>query len=194
MSNPFHKAFTLAELLIALAILGVIATFTIPKVLSSQQNGQYNAIAKESAAAISQAYQTYALQNAITSGFSLADLDSYLNYVSLDPTSKIDSYPSDTFRDCTAMKCYRMANGSVIGLDDGQTLGATDDLAVTYFFVDPDGQYSNTTGGPGKSVVFFMYKNGRITSHGGLTPDSHDVWGIVYPGPDPDKDPSWFSW
>ncbi|MBL8031855.1 MAG: prepilin-type N-terminal cleavage/methylation domain-containing protein [Candidatus Doudnabacteria bacterium] len=41
------KGFTLAELLIALVILGVIATFTIPKVLYANQNTKYNAIAKE---------------------------------------------------------------------------------------------------------------------------------------------------
>lgn len=52
-----QKGFTLAELLIALSILGVIATFTIPKVLQSQQNGKYNTMAKEAIATISQAYQ-----------------------------------------------------------------------------------------------------------------------------------------
>lgn len=45
-----QKAFTLAELLIALAILGVIATFTIPKVLTANQNGTFKAIGKETAA------------------------------------------------------------------------------------------------------------------------------------------------
>jgi prepilin-type N-terminal cleavage/methylation domain-containing protein len=39
--------FTLAELLIALAILGVIATFAIPKVLLSQANQKRNAVLKE---------------------------------------------------------------------------------------------------------------------------------------------------
>lgn len=48
------RGFTLAELLIALTILGVIATFTIPKILSSQQDGKLKAIAKETAAAMEQ--------------------------------------------------------------------------------------------------------------------------------------------
>lgn len=47
MANRTQSGFTLAELLIALTILGVIATFTIPKILTAQQASTYNAIAKE---------------------------------------------------------------------------------------------------------------------------------------------------
>jgi prepilin-type N-terminal cleavage/methylation domain-containing protein len=41
------RAFTLAELLISLALLGVIATFTIPKILGSSQSQRYPDILKE---------------------------------------------------------------------------------------------------------------------------------------------------
>ena len=59
MPKGLNSGFTLAELLIALLILGEISTFTIPKIIYSQQNQKYNAIAKESAAMISAAYQQY---------------------------------------------------------------------------------------------------------------------------------------
>jgi prepilin-type N-terminal cleavage/methylation domain-containing protein len=58
MSKQHSLGFTLAELLIALAILGEIATFTIPKILSSQQNGTNKAKAKEAFSMVSSAYNS----------------------------------------------------------------------------------------------------------------------------------------
>jgi prepilin-type N-terminal cleavage/methylation domain-containing protein len=56
-ANSFQQpGFTLAELLIALSILGVIASFAIPKILSSQQNGQFKSAGKETASMVAQPY------------------------------------------------------------------------------------------------------------------------------------------
>jgi prepilin-type N-terminal cleavage/methylation domain-containing protein len=46
--------FTLAELLIALAIIGVITTFTIPKVLQSQADQQKKTVLRETISALSE--------------------------------------------------------------------------------------------------------------------------------------------
>jgi prepilin-type N-terminal cleavage/methylation domain-containing protein len=48
------NGFTLTELLVSLLILGEIATFTIPKILSSQHNGMKKAIFKEVIATLEQ--------------------------------------------------------------------------------------------------------------------------------------------
>ena len=66
--------FTLAELLIALAILGVIATFTIPKILTSQANSQRNAIAKEVMSMISGAHQQLKSNNALSTSTTMGAL------------------------------------------------------------------------------------------------------------------------
>jgi flagellar biosynthesis protein FlhA len=74
--------FTLAELLIALAILGVIATFTIPKIINAQQNQSYIAATKEVCATMANAYQQYQWNNTIdTSVFTLEQLIPSINYV-----------------------------------------------------------------------------------------------------------------
>lgn len=48
------KAFTLSELLIALLILGVIATFTIPKILSSTSDAKNKTLLKETVSILNQ--------------------------------------------------------------------------------------------------------------------------------------------
>lgn len=47
MKHTQHSAFTLAEVLIALVLIGIIAAVILPKVLSSDGQKQRNAIAKE---------------------------------------------------------------------------------------------------------------------------------------------------
>lgn len=185
--------FTLVELLICLVILGAIATFTIPKIITNSQNNTFNAVAKEDAATIAAAYSKYVSTNEPSSSVGLIDLTSYLNYLSVDSTSLIDSSPGSASLDCAAWSCYRMANGSMLAFDAGQSFGATDSLAITYFYVDPDGTYSGTTTGNGKSVIFFIYYNGRITTRETPIPSSHDVWGTTY-NPSPGADPTWFQW
>ena len=62
MKSTIKRGFTLSELLIALSVLGVIATFTIPKILDSGSNAQRNAILKEAHAALELAsYEGYTL-------------------------------------------------------------------------------------------------------------------------------------
>lgn len=71
VSMVSQKGFTLAELLIALTILGVIATFTIPKILQGQQNAQRKSIVKETVASFSQiAYEGYLKGELDTSNYS----------------------------------------------------------------------------------------------------------------------------
>lgn len=80
------KGATLAELLIALAILGVISTFSIPKILYSQTQQRKMAVFKESIASI---------QNILVSGRQRGELDranngtyllEHLNAIKICPT------------------------------------------------------------------------------------------------------------
>jgi prepilin-type N-terminal cleavage/methylation domain-containing protein len=149
-----HKGFTLAELLIALAILGVIATFTIPKILTSSQSGQNAAVAKEAASMISAAYTTYTLQNSITTGTTAGVLTQYMNYVSVDTATTYGSMTA-----CSATNpCLKLHNGGVLQYGTVPNFSAT--TGVLNFVVDPDGA---GTVGP---VEFVQFYNGRFTTNG----------------------------
>jgi prepilin-type N-terminal cleavage/methylation domain-containing protein len=190
-----YRGFTLAELLISLAILGVIAAFTIPKILSSQQNGNYNAAAKEAASIISQAYSNYALNNTVDSNTRFADMTSYINYVAIDTTRTIDDKPTLTSLSCSlgaAGGCLVLHNGGVIRYNSSTLAGTASTNALEFYF-DPNGTYGNTTDGPDKSLQMFVYYGGRVTTRGTAAANTVAA-GFTYTSPNPSYDPSWFSW
>lgn len=188
------KGFTLAELLISLAILGVIATFTIPKILSAQQNGSYRSTAKESIGAIAAAFTIYKLNNSITASTTGGVLTQYFNYLKMDTSgSTIDDIPGYSTLPCDASApCLKMANGSVVQVSPYSFDGTSTTNAIR-FKIDPDGIVTDgTTNGPGKSLSIRIYTNGLITSEDNMLPNTCDSAGCW--GPSPGQDPSWFSW
>ncbi|MEB3286219.1 MAG: type II secretion system protein [Vampirovibrionales bacterium] len=192
-----QKGFTLAELLIALAILGVIATFTIPKVLTANQNGQYKSIAKEAAAAVSQALIAYKADNAVTASTSLMDLTPYLNYVNVITTSfEVDHKPGFGTVSCADLGCLRLHNGAVLWYDDSDgyaVFGGTNATNAMMFLVDPNGKSSVPANSPDKSVEFALYANGAITSRANFRPNTTTQAGNVG-GAVPAEEPTWFNW
>lgn len=152
-SNP---GFTLAELLIALAILGVIATFTIPKILSSSQNGQNTAIAKEAASMVSGAYSTYTLNNGAATGVTAGALTQYMNYVATDATAA--AYTFGIACNTANVVCIKLHNGGVLQYSSNINFGAT--TGALPFSVDPDGAGAQTP------ITFWQYYNGRLSTGG----------------------------
>jgi len=189
------NGFTLAELLIALSILGVIATFTIPKILQSTSDQTDNSIAKEAVSMVSQAYQAYRLSNTVTSATGFSDLTPYMNYVTVDTlnTVVIDRAYNDTTTACSSTyPCLRLHNGARILYTPADTFGGTGALNSIYFYLDPDGVSNPSTTGPGKSVLFFMYYSGRVTTYGTIL--SNTIAGGGTYNPVPTADPPWFNW
>lgn len=186
------NGFTLAEILISLGILGVIATFTIPKVLMAQQDQKYNAIAKENIAMVAAAFQQAQLAGNISANTTAGDLTQYMNYVAVN-TREIDASYTQTNFGCTATNpCLFMANGSALRYSTTNAFGGTDTTNSMWFYIDPDGSYGGTTDGPSKSVGIFLYYNGRIIDQGNLlTGTTNSNLGYTA---DPGRVPPWFRW
>lgn len=195
-------AFTLAELLIALAILGVIATFTIPKVLQSQTDSKYNSIAKEAAGMISGAYDAYKLTTPAAGTTGPQHLTPFMNYVRVDTASTIDAPYNSTTRDCSSGgigsgMCLILHNGAALRLGgDTINFGGTGTNNAIWFMLDPDGKVTTgSTTGPGKSLMIFLYYNGRVTTRDAVVPNTITGGDMSSPfNPGSSNDPPWFSW
>ncbi len=178
--------FTLAELLISLAILGVIATFTIPKILSAQQNAADSAKAKEAMATISAAYQAYQQDNTVTASTTSASLIPYLNYVARDTSGYLDDIPNNSTYNCNSVICLKLHNGSMLAMRTSENFNGTGSNNGWWFLLDPDGAPSNRA-----SIAFVLYYNGRISTAGkcgGFVTSNINSYTC-----DPVYDPSWFS-
>ena len=156
------KAFTLAELLIALAILGVIATFTIPKILESGSDSKFNSIAKEAAGMVSGAYQNYKLENTASASTTFGDLTPYMNYVKVDTAILIDATYNSTTADCGTVNtdCIVLHNGAIL-LYITSSFTDTSSTSALIFNIDPDGKVTTTgaAGTPGKALPVSLYYN-----------------------------------
>lgn len=149
-----RNGFSIAELLIVMLIVAQIATFTIPKLLVSQQNGAYKAKAKEVASMISEAYENYKYSNTPTASTKGADLTPFMSYVRLQTTGEVDNMNGQTSIGCSSTTlCLVLHNGGTLRISSNSFSNTTTTNAIGFYF-DPDGVYSGLTTGPSKSVHF----------------------------------------
>lgn len=151
-----YKGFTLAELLIALGILGVIATFTIPKVLNASQSSQNTAIAKEAASMVSGSYSAYSLNNTVATGTTAGVLTQYMNYVAM--ATNAEALVTSGAACSGTAPCLKLHNGGVLQYGTANTVGGTSSTNGITFNLDPDSTGTQTP------CTFIQYYNGRLTT------------------------------
>lgn len=184
--------FTLPELLIALSILGVIAAFTIPKVLSTTSSKEKIAVAKEAAAMMKGAYAQYQLQATPTSSTGIQDLTPFYNFSEVVTSGLIDEREGLGSENCaTAGRvCLKLHNGATLMYFTTVSFAGTGTNNAIWFLVDPDSTYSGSTSGEGKAVKFWLYYQGRVTSQGLINTGTTYSLGVS----NPVADAAWFSW
>lgn len=84
-----HLGFSLPELLLALLILIIISTFTIPKIVQAQQATALNSVMKETIATLSQVYYLGNLEGQNNTTGNLSYVRSRLNYLKHCPSDNI---------------------------------------------------------------------------------------------------------
>ena len=186
-THPSLPAFTLSELLIALAILGIIASFTIPKVLESANSSKHSAAAKEAAAMISGAFSTYKLEASVSSTTTAGVLTSYMNFVTTDTDNNNSSVPAGqaAIGNCSSTQvCLMLHSGGTLAYNTGASFGGTAATNAIYFNFDPD-----STGSAAGGVTFIQYYDRRITSN------SNAATGTTTGGTQvaPVSDPPWLA-
>jgi prepilin-type N-terminal cleavage/methylation domain-containing protein len=171
MRGAGKTAFTLAELLIALVILGVIATFTIPKVVQNQRDQRYNAVVKEAASAVVQAYGLYQKDNGFSTSVTMDDFIPYLGYVKHNPPFRVDGVWGNLDIHCGGTSgCLLLSSGATIQWTFGENFSGTGTTNAIRFVVDPNGSTDQPISltSPGKSTQFFLYYNGRLSEYSGI--------------------------
>ncbi len=147
--------FTLAELLSALAILGVIATFTIPKVLQGQQDQRRISIFKETIASVHQVlYNDWILTGGEMSTHDRALMFANLNYIKQCPGGAAADGCHSDFGAAGIDPAVIIHNGAVVGDLDGYNTSFGTGAKVAAIKIDWNGEDLPNTLGDDQISVF----------------------------------------
>jgi prepilin-type N-terminal cleavage/methylation domain-containing protein len=151
MNNRSLQGFTLSELLVSLAVLGLIAAFAIPKVLTAVGESSARAIGREAFGMISESYQALrANQNGnVSRATDAQDLIDQMNYASTAATGNGTGTSNHV----------ALQNGAVIAYAPGDDFDTANARGVIGFTIDPDGLAATSVSGP---VSVYLGSDGRI--------------------------------
>jgi len=169
------KGFTLSELLVSLAVLGLIAAFAVPKVLTSVGDSSFLANTKECLSVITAAYDAVKADNVTSFDPTLITLSTAaatastpysminkINYVAAGDYTPSAVGVADVFTasasPANTTAAIRLGTGAVISFNSTDTFAsvALPNVSRMKFLIDPDGV------GVGKSFVALLGSDGRL--------------------------------
>ncbi|XVJ51883.1 MAG: prepilin-type N-terminal cleavage/methylation domain-containing protein [Vampirovibrio sp.] len=163
MKNRSLQAFTLAELLVSLSVLGLVAAFAIPKVLISVSDQSTKAAGREAFAMINDAFMAYKAEQGgiVDSGATTVDLVKYMNYkqaLSALTTPTLNAGLTAVNGVTAPTSAIQLLNGLVVGYLAADTM--TDNTSVVGkgtlgFDIDPDGP------GAAAPITIYLGSDGR---------------------------------
>lgn len=191
--NARQQGFSLVELLISLAIMGVLMAFTVPPLLQSQNSNassKYSAMSKDVAFMVMNAYDQYRQSNAtVATNTTAGALSAYMNFVSVDTTTAllVDGHPTTGALACSASRaCLKLHNGGVLQMQ-AETFNGSTTLNCIQFRFDPDGTYT----GNQDSIQYELYYDGTMKTRGTAKTNSTHSGATFSSGSS--NDPTWFT-
>ena len=179
--NSFKRkaiGFTLAELLIALLVLGVIATFTIPKILQNQQDQRKKSIYRETIAALSSILYAGVLDKTLDkNNFEIyfPDHMNMLKMCTVDPVAEgcwADSGTYPTSLSPFTNTAFVMHNGMAVSMGVPEDRGGGE--VASFIFLDWNNVEPPNNANDQMAVCLSF---GTATFNNGVS-----NWGIIPPG------------
>ena len=210
------RAFSLAEILITLAIMGVLTAFTVPMFVQNASNtnsttnvvGRQAQMLRDTAFMVVNAYERYkSINGIVTTSVTPGALTPYMNYIKVSTTGFIDAFAASngtvgngSFACAASTPCYYLPNGATLMLWNDAPFPNTTPLSAIVFSFDPDGVFSGlgASAGSSKSLDIFLYYDGTVRTRDTLKSNTCvNVAGIMNGacpmGVTGIYDPTWFK-
>jgi len=160
MSPKHLQGFSLAEALVSITLLGVLATILMPMLYNNVGNDKLYHASIEGIAEIALAYSKYQKQNMPDANTTATAILLNMNYVRLINNGVMSVQLNGNDYACNNVTpCYLLHNGALVMFDADERFGGTGfNTNALHFILDPDAD------GPNNGISLLMYFNGSFST------------------------------